>query len=136
MLRSLSRRLAAAALLLPLLALAIATDGMWLRCRMTGEIQSSACCCPGDAEAAAPQTPTISEAACCDRLERHVVPTVAELRSTAAVAQAAADASCIAVEVTTLEPVATPAPARRAERSSAGPSTARLRLLAKHSLLI
>jgi hypothetical protein len=124
----------AAALLLPLIALATATSGYAMRCRVTGAV-FDACCCGDDAAATTPPATTVSEADCCDRVERHVAPTVAELT---APAPAAPDAARIALpfEAASLELVSAPARARLATPSGLGPPTSRLRLIAKSTLLI
>jgi hypothetical protein len=142
MFRNLPARLFAAALLLPLIAFATATDGHWLRCRITGAmvVEASDVCCCG-AEAAAPATPpatTVSEADCCDRVESHVSPTVAE---PTVVRTAAPDAASFALALVdgldvSIELVSAPPLARGPARTSLGPPTTRLRLIAKSTLLI
>jgi hypothetical protein len=135
MFRSLRTRLFAAALLLPLLAFATATGGSWLRCRVTGEALS-ACCCAGDAQdAATTPTTSVSSADCCDRLERHVAPSVGELT----VAQTGAPEGSVGVlpvEGASVALVSAPTQTRVTVRVSLGPPTTRLRLIAKSTLLI
>jgi hypothetical protein len=132
--RRLSARLAAAALLLPLLAFATATSGHWLRCRVTGVVVD-ACCCGDEAETSTPTTTTVSEADCCDRVEHQVSPTVAELTA-AETAAPDATAHALPFDGVALEPVAAPARPRATARSSLGPPTSRLLLIAKSTLLI
>jgi hypothetical protein len=133
MIRSLRTRLLAAALLLPLVALATATSGHWLRCSVTG-VEMAACCCDGqDATTQAPPTTTVSQGDCCDRVERNVAPTVAELT----LAETGAPPAAIVAlprEGTSNELVSAPTPVRA--RTSLGPPTSRLRLIAKSTLLI
>jgi hypothetical protein len=138
MFRSLRTRLFAAALLLPLVAFATATGGYWLRCRVTGAALGSCCCGEEDRASATPPTTTVSEADCCDRVERHVAPNVAELTG----AETAAPPAPVGV-VLFHDPsegsgglVSAPALARLRARPSLGPPTARLRLVAKSTLLI
>jgi hypothetical protein len=129
------QRLFAAALLLPLVAFATATGGHWLRCSVTGAVVD-ACCCGGDADGAATTpTTTISERDCCDRVDSHVSPSVAELTAAETAAPDAASAA-LPLEAASIQLVSAPAQPRVAARSSLGPPTARLRLLAKSSLLI
>jgi hypothetical protein len=133
--RRLSARLAAAALLLPLVAFATATSGHWLRCRVTGAVVD-ACCCGDEAEAATPVTTTVSEGDCCDRVEHQVSPSVAELT---AAETAAPDATAHAIppfEGVVQGPVSAPPQPRAMARSSLGPPTSRLLLIAKSTLLI
>src|SRR5207249_5120144 len=81
---SLRSRLFAAALMLPLVALATATSGVDLRCRITGEVLSACCCDGADGAAAKAEPPaTVSQADCCDRLVRDVTAAPAELSARA-----------------------------------------------------
>jgi hypothetical protein len=137
MFRRLRTRLFAAALLLPLIAFATATGGHWLRCRVTGAMVE-ACCCGDEAEAAAtPEatTTTVSESDCCDRVERQIAPSFAELTATETGAPDAA-ASALPFEDVSIDLVSAQPQTRATARSSLGPPTSRLRLIAKSTLLI
>jgi hypothetical protein len=135
---SLRRRLFAAALLLPLIALATATSGVGLRCRITGETLS-VCCCDGGDGAAAKAAPVAaaSEADCCDRVVRDVTTAPAELSTTPSV---------LPGQTTPIAYVPVEAPAvalpsfvllsRSEIRALIGPPTVRLRLVSKSSFLI
>jgi hypothetical protein len=127
-------RLFAAVLLLPLVALATATGGVGLRCRLTGEVLS-ACCCDGDDAKAAPVT-TVSEADCCDRIVRDVTTAPAEVSAT----PGALPDPALAVRVAFAEPASAFSSvfsARFETRASAGPPpTVRLRLVSKSSFLL
>ena len=67
---ALSRRLVAAALVAPLLVLAVSAWGfVGLRCRMTGMVSLATCCPVADAaDDATPAQSTLSEPGCCDRV--------------------------------------------------------------------
>jgi hypothetical protein len=124
-------RLFAAVLLLPLIALATATGGAGLRCRITGEV-SSACCCDGGADASA--VATVSAADCCDRVVRDVTTAPAELSAASGLLAHAAPVAFVAVAAHVLTPsVFLP---RSEARSRTGPPTVRLRLVSKSSFLI
>jgi hypothetical protein len=135
MLPRLRTRLFAATLLLPLLAFATATGGSWLRCRVTGEALSACCCADEAQDAATTPTTSVSSADCCDRVERHVAPNIGEVT----VAQTAApevSVGVLPVEVTSIELASAPTQTRVTAQTSLGPPTARLRLIAKSTLLI
>ena len=135
---SLRARLFAAALLLPLIALATVTSGVGLRCRITGEMLS-ACCCDGGDNAAAKTAPvaTVSEADCCDRVVRDVTTAPAELTTTPSV---------LPDQTTPIAHVAVEAPAvvlpssvfssRSETRARVGSPTVLLRLVSKSSFLL
>jgi hypothetical protein len=137
MFRNLRTRLFAAALLLPLIAFATATGGYWLRCRVTGAVVD-ACCCGDEAQAsqAAPNA-TVSEADCCDRVDSQIAPTVAELTAPET-GLPAATLSVLPAQGgdASIDLVSPPAQARATARSSLGPPTSRLLLIAKSTLLI
>jgi hypothetical protein len=133
---SLRTRLFAAVLLVPLVALAIATSGAGLRCRITGAMLD-ACCC-GEGETSEAQTvSTVSQADCCDRVVRNVSSAPAELtapptvspQQTASIAVAAFDQPTLDHDPSALSP-------RSEARASIGPPTVRSRLVAKSSFLI
>ena len=131
---SLRKRLFAAVLLLPLIAVATATSGFGLRCRITGEM-SSACCCD---DAAAKVTPvaTVSEADCCDRVVRDVTIMPAVLSTTDLLLDQTTPVAYLVVRVAAVD-VPQPIVAPRSEaRSRLGPPTVRLRLVSKSSFLI
>ena len=141
---SLRTRIFAAVLLFPLVALATATSGVGLRCRITGQVQGiDACCCDGAedgadddaAKAAAPAT--MSEADCCDRVVREVTPTTAELSAPERLLpDDATPLTALALDVPTIAAASAPMRARADLRASVGPPTVRLRLLAKSTFLI
>ncbi len=136
MFRHLRTRLLAAALLLQLVALATATGGSWLRCRLTGAVLDD-CCCGGDGAASpAPATATVSEADCCDRVIRSVAPAVGELTPTTTAARDAGTDLMVAVERPATDVVVADARVRAVARGSLAPPTARLRLLTKSTFLI
>ncbi|HEX2659240.1 MAG TPA: hypothetical protein VHU40_13245 [Polyangia bacterium] len=131
-------RLFAAVLLLPLLALAMETGGIGLRCRVTGVILD-ACCCgdAADADPAETVVASVSPASCCDRVTRDVARAPAELSVTgdrlttppAAITVAKLDSAEVGPGASTRVSCAgTP--------ESVGPPTVRLRLVAKSSFLI
>jgi hypothetical protein len=135
---SLRTRLFAAALMLPLVALATATSGVDLRCRLTGEVLS-ACCCDGADGAAAKAEPvaTVSRADCCDRLVRDVTTAPAELSATTGVLPApTAQVATLAFErpSTGLDPSAFASHSEA--RASIGHPTVLLRLISKSTFLI
>jgi hypothetical protein len=136
MFRSLKARLFAVSLVLPLLAFATATGGYWLRCRVTGAMLD-ACCCGAEEQASsdAPTSTTVSQADCCDRVERHVTPSVAEVTA-AETGTPCVTVGVIALESSPIDLLSAPAQIRVTVRSSLGPPTARLRLIAKSTLLI
>jgi hypothetical protein len=132
---SLRTRLFAAVLLLPLIALATATSGAGLRCRITGEV-SSACCCDGGegaAEKAAPVA-TVSEADCCDRVVRDVTTAPAELGTPSVLPDQTTPVAHVAAAAADGPPSAFSS--RSETRSRTGPPTVRLRLVSKSSFLI
>ena len=135
---SLRTRLFAAALLLPLIALATATSGVGLRCRITGEMLS-ACCCDGadGAAAKAPPIATVSEADCCDRIVRDVTTAPAELSATPnALPDHETPVAHVAFQVQIDDPSPSVFLSRSEPRASIGPPTVRLRLVSKSSFLI
>jgi hypothetical protein len=138
-------RLFAAILLLPLVALATATDSVGLRCRVTGVVLD-ACCCPnvdvdGDGDAGPVHAAaTMSAADCCDRIVREVNEAPAELvapsaplpnRNTVLALVAFADAGALLRQnPSSLVSSRSAAPARQR------PPSVRLRLVAKSAFLI
>jgi hypothetical protein len=128
---TLRARLFAAALLLPLLAFVTATGGYFQRCKLTGAVVD-ACCCGDEDQGSTPPGTTVSQADCCERVERRVASSVAELR---APDPAAAEVALVALPAASAS-IAKPAPVRVTARGSLGPPTSRLRLLAKSTLLI
>jgi hypothetical protein len=136
--RSLQTRLFAAVLLLPLVALATATSGVGLRCRITGEVLD-ACCCgdAGDDDAKADAPSTISAADCCDRVVREVTPTTAEVSAPERwLPEHATPMPAFAANVPMIVADTSPVRARPESRASLGPPTVILRLLAKSTFLI
>ncbi len=133
---SLRTRLFAAVLLLPLIAVATATSGFGLRCRISGEM-SSACCCGGD-DAAAKAAPvaTVSEADCCDRVVRDVTTAPAVLSTTGALPEQTAPVATLVVRSAAVDPLPSIVSSRSESRSRIGPPTVRLRLVSKSSFLI
>ncbi len=134
---SLRTRLFAAVLLLPLIALATATSGAVLRCRVTGEV-SSACCCDGGENAAAKVAPvaTVSPADCCDRIVRDVTTAPAELRTPSALPEQTTPVAYVAAEVPSIDLFPSVFASRSETRARTGPPTVRLRLVSKSSFLI
>jgi hypothetical protein len=136
---SLRTRIFAAVLLLPLVALATATSGVGLRCRITGQVQMvDACCCDdagGDA-AKADSPSTVAEGDCCDRVVRDVTPTTAELSAPERLLPERATLPTLAVAVSTISAESSPIRTRSEARASLGPPTVRLRLLSKSTFLI
>ena len=137
MLRSLQTRLFAAVLLLPLVALATATSGIGLRCRITGEVLD-ACCCGHAAEDSANARPTtVSAAGCCDRVVRDVTATAAEASAPLQLLpEPATPMPAFTADVSRLVADTAQVRARPESRASLGPPTVRLRLLAKSTFLI
>jgi hypothetical protein len=136
-------RLFAAVLLLPLVALATATDSVGLRCRVTGVVLD-ACCCRnvdgnGQAGPAHPEA-TVFAADCCDRIVREVSEAPAELvapapplphRTTPVGLVTFVDAGAlIRQNASSLRS------ARSAAEGSHVPPSVRLRLVAKSAFLI
>jgi hypothetical protein len=134
---SLRTRLLSAALLLPLIALATATSGVGLRCRMTGEV-SSACCCAGadGSDAKAASVATVSEADCCDRVVRDVITAPAELTATPNVLPDQTPVARVALEDPAFDPPPSSLAFRSETRARIGPPALRLRLVSKSSFLI
>jgi hypothetical protein len=134
---SLRTRLFAAVLLLPLIALATATSGAALRCRITGEV-SSACCCDGGENAAAKAAPvaTVSAADCCDRIVRDVTTVPAELSTPSVLPEQTTRVAHVAAEVPAIDLLPSVFASRSETRARTGPPTVRLRLLSKSSFLI
>jgi hypothetical protein len=98
---------------------------------MTGAVMDC-CCADGDAPPA-PAVPTVSEADCCDRIVRTVVPTVAELVGPPVLAPQA----LVVALADTAEVVADAAPPIRIEaRRALAPPTAQQRLVTLSTLLI
>jgi len=136
---SLRTRLFAAALLLPLIALATATSGVGLRCRLTGEMLSVCCCDGGDDSAVAKAAPvaTVSEADCCDRVVRDVTTAPVELSSTAsALPDQTTPIAYLAVEGPAVARRASVFSSRSETRARVGPPTVLLRLVSKGSFLL
>jgi len=129
-------RLFAAVLLLPLIAVATATSGAWLRCRITGEVSRACCCADDDAAAKAAPVATTSEADCCDRVVRDVTTAPAVLSTTAALPDQTTPVAYLAVRVAAIDPLPAIVSARSEIRSGTRPSTVRLRLITKSSFLI
>ena len=136
--RSLFTRLFAAALLLPLVALATATSGFALRCRITGMV-FNACCCGEDggelvkAEAVA----TVSPGDCCDRVVRDVTPALAELTAKSrALSDPPAPVIVAALACASVDLVSSPLISRGEFRAGIAPPTVRSRLVAKSAFLI
>jgi len=135
MFRSLRTKLFAAALLLPLIAFSTVTGGHWLRCRVTGAVLQACCCGDETQPAATTPTATVSQADCCDRIEHRVAPTVAELTVAESAARDAAGLTP-SVDQVSIDLIAAPTQLHVELRSSLGPPTGRLRLIAKSTLLI
>jgi hypothetical protein len=131
---SLRARLFAAVLLLPLVALATATGGVGLRCRMTGEVLSACCCDSGDAKAA--PVATVSEADCCDRVVRDATTAPAELSAPPSVLADQTLAVRVAFAAPALDLASSVLSLRSETRASLRPPTVRLRLVSKSSFLI
>jgi hypothetical protein len=137
MLPGLRTRLFAATLLLPLLALALETGGVGLRCRLTGVVLDACCCGDAAEDASAEPVASVSAAECCDRVVRDAARAPAEL--SARVVPLAAPPAPLLVAVLDASPpslVASPIVARADWRGSVGPPTLRSRLIAKSSFLI
>jgi hypothetical protein len=134
---TLRTRIFAAALLVPLLALALQTSGVGLRCRLTGVVLD-ACCCGEMVEAAeANAVASVSAAQCCDRVVRDAVHAPAELSAKLVPLSAPAPALIVAIFGSPpLGLVASPVVARADFKGGVGPPTVRLRLVAKSSFLI
>jgi hypothetical protein len=135
---SLRTRLFAAALLLPLIALATATSGVGLRCRITGEMLS-ACCCDGGDSAATKALPvaTVSEADCCDRVVRDVTTAPAELSTTPSVLpDQTTPVAYVALEAPAVDLPSFGFSSRSESRARVGPPTVLLRLVSKSSFLL
>jgi hypothetical protein len=136
--RSLLTRLFAAVLLLPLVALATATSGVGLRCRITGEVLN-ACCCgdTGGDSVKADALATVSAADCCDRVVREVTPTTAEVSAPERLLpEHATPLPALALDVAAIAAESSPIRTRAESRASIGPPTVRLRLLSKSTFLI
>jgi hypothetical protein len=135
---SLRTRIFAAVLLVPLVALATATSGVGLRCRITGQV-IDACCCDGAGDDAvkADAPATVSEADCCDRVVREVTPTTAEVSAPQRLLpEHAWLLPTLALDVSTISTESSPVRTRSEARASIGPPTVRLRLLSKSTFLI
>jgi hypothetical protein len=130
-------RLLAALLLVPLMALATATSGAGLRCRITGEV-SSACCCDGGDSAAVKDAPVASASAadCCDRVVRDVTTAPAELSTPSAHPEQTMPVARVAAEAPPVDLLPSVFSSRSETRSRTGPPTVRLRLVAKSAFLI
>jgi hypothetical protein len=136
MYRRLQTRLFAAALLLPLVALATATSGFGLRCRITGAVLDTCCCGDGESAKAQPVS-TVSEADCCDRVVRNVSPAPAELTvAPSALPKPAAPTIFVAFAGPKLDHDPAALSPRSDARPSIGPPTVLLRLVAKSTFLI
>jgi hypothetical protein len=136
------RRLIAAILVLPVVVLASATGGDWLRCRLTGQILT-ACCCLGDDVIASSNSgatvsgATVSNGDCCDRVEKNATAVAADLRTdTKLVVEQIAVVAAVALSGPAPSFVAPPIVRTDASPTSLGPPTVRLRLLAKSTFLI
>lgn len=134
---SLRTRLFAVVLLLPLVALATATSGVGLRCRITGEVLS-ACCCerPDSSATKAAPVATVSEADCCDRIVREVSTAPAEVSATPDVLPDQTPVFRVALEGPAFAPPPSAFPSRSETRARIGPPTVLLRLVSKSSFLI
>jgi hypothetical protein len=129
-------RLFAAVLLLPLIALATATSGAGLRCRITGEV-SNACCCDGEnAAAKAAPVATVSPADCCDRIVRDVTTAPAELSTPSVLPEQTTPVAYVAFAPATDDLLPSAFASRSETRSCTGPPTVRLRLVSKSSFLL
>jgi hypothetical protein len=135
---SLRARFLAAALLLPLIALATATSGAGLRCRITGQVLSACCCANGDdAAATSASVATGAEADCCDRVVQDASAVAAELSATPnALPDRTELIARVSFDVPALKRLASVLASRSETRVSIGPPTVRLRLVAKSSFLI
>jgi hypothetical protein len=134
---SVRRRLLAAALLLPLVALATATGGFGLRCRVTGEVSSACCCDRGQNEAAKAEGATVSPADCCDRVIREATSTPAEANGPSrALPEQTAPVAYLAFEAPPADVVSSALSVRSETRASLGPPSVRLRLVSKSAFLI
>ena len=135
---SLRTRLFAAALLLPLIALATATSGVGLRCRITGEMLSACCCDGGDgATTKAPPVATVTEADCCDRVVRDVTTAPAELSTTPSVLpDQTTPVAYVAFEAPAVDLPSRVFSSRSETRARVGPPTVLLRLVSKSSFLL
>ena len=123
---------------MPLVALATATSGVGLRCRLTGEMLS-VCCCDGGESAAAKAAPvaTASEADCCDRVVRDVTTAPAELSTTPRVLpDQTTPVAYVALEAAVVDRSPSAFSTRSETRARIGPPTVRLRLVSKSSFLI
>jgi len=131
-------RLLAAALLLPLIALATATSGIGLQCRITGEMLSVCCCDGGDSAAAkTPPVATVSEAACCDRVVRDVTTAPAELSTTPKVLpDQTTPIAYVAIEAPAVGLSSSVFSSRSKTGARVGPPTVLLRLVSKSSFLL
>jgi hypothetical protein len=134
---SLRTRLFAALLLLPLVALATATSGFGLRCRITGEITSACCCESADGDAVkSPPVTTVSEADCCERVVRDVTPAPAELSAPSALPDQRTPVVSVAFAAPARALIPSALAIRSETRATAGPPTVRLRLVSKSAFLI
>jgi len=131
-------RLFAVVLLLPLVALATATGGVGLRCRITGELIDACCCDDGTGDAAKADTPaTVSAADCCDRVVREVTSTTAEVSAPERLIPAhATPLPAFVLDISMVPADSSPIQPRSELRESIGPPTVRLRLLSKSTFLI
>jgi hypothetical protein len=134
---SLRMRLFAAVLLLPLVALATATSGVGLRCRITGEVTSACCCESADGAATkSPPVTTVSEADCCERVVRDVTTTPAELSTPSALPDQMRPIVRVAFEVPALDLSPSVLSSRSENRASTAPPSVRLRLVSKSAFLL
>jgi len=135
---SLRARLFAAALLLPLVAISLASGAGGLRCRITGEMLSACCCDRGENDAAkAESVATVSQADCCDRVVREVASTPANVSaSTRVLPEQSAPVAYVAFEPAPAELVPSALSVRSEARDSIGPPSVRLRLVTKSAFLI
>jgi hypothetical protein len=130
-------RLFAAVLLWPLVALATATSGAGLRCRITGEVLS-ACCCDGAENAVTKAAPhaTVSAADCCERIVRDVTTEPAELNTASVLPAQTMPVAYVAFAPAAADLLPSVFSSRSQTRSRVGPPTVRLRLVSKSSFLI
>jgi hypothetical protein len=99
----------------------------------------SACCCDGGETAAAKAAPvaTVSEADCCDRVERVVTTAPAEPSSAHQVLpDQTTPVAYVAVEASAVDPLSSVFSSRSEIRARVGPPTVLLRLVSKSSFLL
>ena len=134
---SLRTRLLAAMLLVPLVALAMVTSGVGLRCRITGEVTRACCCERGDGPAAASERlATVSQSGCCDRVVREVTLAPAEVIAASALPDQTTPVARVAFAAPPADRARSVLSSRSDVSASIGPPTVRLRLVAKSTFLI